>query len=175
MRLLITTNRLAVLTLSLVVSQWLLMGALFIPNFAHASDRTQLKAFPPAEETMLRYVIFLEHKERLEEDAFKVELVAGKTLLTDGVNQVRMGLSISAKPLKGWGYTFYEVTGTDAIMSTLMAAPEGAEKVEEFVAGAPLIIRYNSRLPIVVYAPEGVLIRYRVWKAGEVFLDAVKE
>ena len=30
---------------------------------------------------------------------------------------------------------------------------------------AGMLIRYNSRLPIVVYAPEGVEIRYRVWKA----------
>ena len=28
------------------------------------------------------------------------------------------------------------------------------------------LIRYNSRLPIVVYAPEGVEIRYRIWSAG---------
>ena len=27
------------------------------------------------------------------------------------------------------------------------------------------LIRYNSRLPVVVYAPEGVELRYRIWKA----------
>jgi len=30
-----------------------------------------------------------------------------------------------------------------------------------------LIIRYNSRLPIVVYVPENARVRYRIWRAGE--------
>ncbi|MBW2490657.1 MAG: proteinase inhibitor I4 serpin, partial [Deltaproteobacteria bacterium] len=25
--------------------------------------------------------------------------------------------------------------------------------------------RYNSRLPVVVYVPEGVEVRYRIWRA----------
>jgi len=29
------------------------------------------------------------------------------------------------------------------------------------------MIRYNSRLPVVIYSPEGVEIRYRIWEAGE--------
>lgn len=52
-------------------------------------------------------------------------------------------------------------------MSTMMAAPEGSEKVKKFVSGTPLLIRYNSRLPIVVYAPEGYEIKYRIWTAGD--------
>jgi serine protease inhibitor ecotin len=40
-------------------------------------------------------------------------------------------------------------------MNTLMAPPEGVPMVGRFVSAAPLQIRYNSRLPIVVYAPEG--------------------
>jgi ecotin len=27
------------------------------------------------------------------------------------------------------------------------------------------LIRYNSRLPVVVYVPEGVEVRYRIWRA----------
>jgi ecotin len=34
------------------------------------------------------------------------------------------------------------------------------------MGGEPRLFRYNSRLPIVVYAPEGVEIRYRIWSAG---------
>jgi ecotin len=29
-----------------------------------------------------------------------------------------------------------------------------------------IYIRYNSRLPIMVYVPEGVEVRYRIWTAG---------
>jgi ecotin len=41
--------------------------------------------------------------------------------------------------------------------------------VERFIAisGEPYLIRYNSRLPIVVYVPEGVEVRYRIWKARD--------
>ena len=83
------------------------------------------------------------------------------------VNLMRLGTTISPQPLKGWGYTYYEVTGSDVAMSTRMAPPEGAKKVEKFVKGTPLLIRYNSRLPIVVYVPKGYSVQYRIWKAGE--------
>jgi ecotin len=26
-------------------------------------------------------------------------------------------------------------------------------------------VRYNSKLPVVVYVPEGLEVRYRLWKA----------
>jgi len=35
------------------------------------------------------------------------------------------------------------------------------------VQGKPLQIRYNSRLSIVIYAPKGYEIRYRIWSAPE--------
>ena len=125
-----------------------------------------VKPFPPAEEGMERFVIALDEKSRAEEGLFMVELMAGKTLPTDGVNQVRLGSSIEPVSLKGWGYTYYKVTGSGKMMSTLMASPKDAPQVEAFVMGAPLKVRYNSRLPIVVYAPKGFEIRYRVWEAS---------
>ncbi len=136
----------------------------FLPVMAYA-EHEQLKAFPAAGEGMVRHVIELGHKTRAEEGVFKVELVAGKTQMTDGVNQMRHACSIEARPLKGWGYTFYEVVGKDLTMGTRMAAPPGAPKVKAFVSGAPLTIRYNSRLPIVVYAPKGYEVKYRIWRA----------
>ena len=30
------------------------------------------------------------------------------------------------------------------------------------------LVRYNSRLPIVLYTPDNVEVRYRLWRAGEV-------
>jgi ecotin len=51
---------------------------------------------------------------------------------------------------------------------TLMAVDPEAPQAERFITlgGEPFLIRYNSRLPIVVYAPEGVEVRYRIWSAG---------
>jgi len=107
----------------------------------------------------------LQHKERGEEDNFQVEIIVGKEMLTDGVNRVRLGNIIEPRPLPGWGYTYYEVTGSPATMSTMMAPPPGAPMVTTFVTATPLLVRYNSRLPIVVYVPTGYAVRYRIWQA----------
>jgi ecotin len=141
--------------------------SLFFMNANAAPEHDQLKAFPAAEEGQKRHVIVLPEKSRDEETAFQVELIPGKVMMTDGVNQARHASRIESRPLEGWGYTFYEVTGEDLVMNTLIAVPPGAEKVESFVAGGSLMIDYNSRLPIVIYAPVGVEIRYRIWEAGE--------
>ena len=143
----------------------LLLFMISISTFA--AEHKELKAFPKAKDGMERFVIVLPHKERGEEDSFKVELIPGKNMLTDGVNRMRLGTAIVAKPLKGWGYTFYEVTGKDIAMSTLMAPRPGAKKVEKFVQGKALTIRYNSRLPIVIYAPKGTVLKYRIWQAPQ--------
>ena len=158
------------LTLGLAALCLLTLGALTM----HAEERDYLKAFPEASEGMKRFVIQLPHKERGVEDDFRVELFVGKHVLTDGVNQVRLGGQLKALPLKGWGFTYYELNAFGPAASTLMAAPPGTEKQKRFVITPPLMIRYNSRVPIVIYAPQDAVVKYRVWEAPEE-LAAVEE
>ena len=154
----------------------LLMIALLILSVATArAEHPQLKAFPAAKEGMERFVIVLHHKERGEEDAFWVELIVGKEMLTDGVNLIRLANTIEARPLEGWGYTYYEVTGSSETLSTRMAPPAGAPQVKKFVTASPLHIAYNSRLPIVVYAPKGYEVHYRIWQASKSIRKAKME
>ena len=141
---------------------------------AHGTEHPELKAFPEAKEGTDRFVIVLPHKERGEENDFMVEIIAGKTMLTDGVNQMRLGNIIKPRPLRGWGYTYYEVSEEPTAMSTLIGVPEGTVKVKQFVSSSPLKIRYNSRLPIVVYVPKGLKVQYRIWKASETVKKAEK-
>ena len=147
------------------IKSLLVTGLLLCSTSCLAAEHPELKAFPAAEEGMTRFVIVLPEVERGPDNDLKVELIPGKVMMTDGVNLMRHGSSIEPRPLQGWGYTFYEVVGQDVAMSTMMAAPEGADQKEAFVAGTPLLIRYNSRLPVVVYAPEGYEIHYRTWRA----------
>ncbi len=149
-----------------------MMLAFGLPAFG--ADHPELKAFPVSLKDLERFVIVLPHKERGEERNFKVELIVGKTMLTDGVNRMQLGNTIQPRPLKGWGYTYYEVTGPSVAMSTLIGVPPGTQKVKQFVSATPLLIRYNSRLPVVVYAPKGYEVRYRVWKAPKVTEKAEK-
>ena len=146
-------------------------AALLTSAPAMSREHSPLDAFPEAGEGMNRLVIVVPEMSR-SEDNYSIELVAGRIIHTDGVNQVRMDTALNPRPLEGWGYTYYEVSGSGQVASTLMAPPEGAPQVEAFVHGAPLNIRYNSRMPIVVYAPEGFEVRYRIWAAAETFLNA---
>ena len=124
------------------------------------------KAFPPAEEGMARHVLQLPKQE--DESAFKVELIVGKTVQVDESNRYFFGGEIERETIEGWGFPRYIVAKLGPMAGTLMAIDPSAPKVNRFIAlgGEPYLIRYNSRLPIVVYVPEGVGVRYRIWSAG---------
>ncbi len=151
-------------TIACATFAFLLMAAVL-----NADEHKYLKAFPQAEDGMERFVIELPHKERGEEDAFRVEIVVGREMMTDGVNRLMLGGSIKPVPLKGWGFTYYTATVSDRAASTLIGVPPGTPKVEKFVPAATTMIRYNSRIPVVVYAPKDAEVRYRIWKAPEKF------
>jgi len=143
-----------------------LLGMMLCQSAAFATEHKQLKAYPEAKQGMQRIVITLPEKDNHEAAGLKVELVAGKQMFGDGFNRLHLATSIMRKTLTGWGYSYYKVTGSDAVASTMMAVPEGHKKVKTFVAGKPLMIPYNSRLPVVIYAPKGYEIRYRIWHAN---------
>lgn len=126
-----------------------------------------LKAFPAAEKGMTRFVVELPKLE--EEQHFKVEIIVGKTVEVDTANRHFFTGQIEAENIKGWGFTRYVVTKIGPLAGTLRARVGGAQKEERFVTlgGEPYLVRYNSRLPLVVYVPEGAEVKFRVWSAGE--------
>ena len=128
---------------------------------AQATDL--IKAFPPAGEGIFRYVLQVPKQE--DESIFKVELIVGKTIQVDEKNRYFFGGNIEKETIKGWGYPRYNVSKIGPMAGTRMAVDPDAPKVARFITlgGEPYIIRYNSRLPIVVYVPEGVEVRYRIW------------
>ena len=42
-------------------------------------------------------------------------------------------------------------------------------KIDRFITlgGEPQLLRYNSRLPLVIYVPDGVEVRYRTWRGED--------
>jgi ecotin len=129
------------------------------------SGADNMKAFAPAEKGMVRHVLELTHRD--DESAFRIELIAGKDVQVDEVNKYFFGGKIQEETIEGWGFPKYIVSKLGPMAGTLMAVDPDAPKIKRFVGlgGEPFIIRYNSLLPVVVYAPEGVEIRYRVWQA----------
>ena len=135
-------------------------------SMSAASAADNMKAFPPAAAGMVRYVLQL--PKQADETAFKVELIVGKTVQVDEENRYFFSGSIVEETIEGWGFPRYIVSKLGPMAGTLMAVDPDAPKKNRFVAigGEPMIIRYNSLLPVMVYAPEGVEVRYRIWSAA---------
>jgi ecotin len=145
-----------------VVASILVVACTFL---VHAADN--MKAFPPAEKGMVRHVLQLPKRDA--ESAFKVELIVGKTIRIDR-NRYFFGGQIKRENIKGWGFTRYTVSKLGPMAGTRMAVDPNEPKTDRFIAlgGEPYLIRYNSRLPVVVYVPEDVEVRCRIWSAGDV-------
>lgn len=122
-----------------------------------------LAPYPKAEQGMVRHVIFLDKKSN--ESMYKVEIIPGKVMNVDCNLHSLMG-NLETKDVQGWGYTYYEFTSNGKTRSTMMACNKPNE--DRFVMAQSTLVRYNSKLPIVVYAPEGYDIKYSIWKAGRV-------
>lgn len=131
-----------------------------------------LKAFPPAEDGMTRHVIQL--PEMQDEAKFKVELIVGKMVKTDSRNRYFFSGQLETEAIPGWGFQRYILRTLGPMAGTLMAVNPGTPDVERFISlgGEARLLRYNSRLPLVVYVPVGVEVRYRIWQAGPELLNA---
>jgi ecotin len=123
-----------------------------------------LKAFPAAAAGQTRHVITL--PAQTDESALKVELILGKTQTVD-CNRQFFGGRLETRTAEGWGYDYYVLPALGNAASTLMGCPPGSERQAFVTTQEQPLIRYNSRLPVVIYAPSDVEVRYRVWRAGE--------
>lgn len=141
---------------------------------AAAVSAESIKMFPPPAAGQQRNVIAL--PALADEAGARVELMVGKTLQTD-CNQQWFGGELTAETVQGWGYTYYRLADVKGPASTLMACPPGQAPRERFVQvrSDDQLLRYNSRLPLVVYVPDGFEVRYRVWRASGDVKHAVKQ
>ena len=147
------------------------------PTAVMAAD--DLKPYPEAETGYRRVVIRLPVVDA--PDDRKVELIFGKMMKVD-CNRHFLSGQLARKVAQGWGYDYLVMSSVSGPASTMMACPPDEPKKYSFVRVNPGPDdaqngwqRYNAKLPIVVYVPEGIEVHYRIWKADEQTVTAPSE
>jgi len=138
---------------------------------SEAQKTELLKPYPAPQKNMTRHVIFLPQLN--DENSVKVELAIGKNLDVD-CNRQRLIGKVTQKTIEGWGYSYLEVSDVKGPLSTLMACPNNT-KTNQFVtlhSAENQLYRYNSKLPIVIYTPTDITVKYRLWHADNNWQNA---
>lgn len=129
---------------------------------ASAEAQKAFEAFPAAEDGQRRWLIWLEAGPNNNEEAsLRVELRVGVCTEVDGVNRYRLSGELHKRSVEGWGFDSYHYEGESQVASTRMGT-QGATAQSGTVWTASQLIRYNSRLPLVVYMPTHLQLSYRV-------------
>lgn len=133
----------------------------------NAEAAANLRAYPDPGPNQQRFVIML--PEAAHEDNLKVQLMIGQTKTVD-CNVHLLAGEMDEETVDGWGFTYFEVDELREGPSTLMMCPPGSERQSFVTLPEQTIVRYNSKLPLVVYAPLNAELRYRLWRAGDVLV-----
>jgi len=159
---------------TLIIFAGLLGG---VPTAALAAD--DLKPFPQSESGYRRVIIRLPTVDT--PDDRRVELIFGKMLEVD-CNRHILSAQLTRKVVQGWGYEYFVLGNVRGPASTQMACPPDEPKKTAFVRigfGTDDVqhgwLRYNAKLPIVVYLPDRIELHYRIWSADQQTATAVSE
>lgn len=131
-------------------------------NAAGAQDAIDTTIFPAAGKDDVQHIFTLPEQD--DEQRFKIEIVASKVMEAD-CNRVMIRADLESEDLEGWGYPYFEIKDVSPPATTMMGCPDGkkTEKPVELLLGDDALIRYNSKLPLVVYAPDDLTVSYRIW------------
>ncbi|WP_084399695.1 serine protease inhibitor ecotin [Pseudotamlana agarivorans] len=128
-----------------------------------------ISMYPEASDDQLRHIINLPETE--DDYAFKVEIYVGKIAEVD-CNKASLVGTFKEETVSGWGYSYHNFVTNGQIISTRKMCPDNT-KHQEFVKSNGEIIRYNSKLPVVIYTPKGYEVRYHIWSRSDAEQTAI--
>lgn len=121
-------------------------------------DKILYNMFPASIEGMKQFII----NPSAEGKKLIIEFYAGKEQLVD-CNRHRLSGDFLEKQVEGFGVSYYLFEGSGAVFSTKMGCPD-YEKQIEFIASSSIRVIHNEKIPLVLYVPEGLEIRYSIWE-----------
>ncbi len=151
----------------LLLAAWVLITAA-TTSLSAKDITTDIEMFPKAKKGYKQ--VYIQVPQKKSENDFKVEIFAGRNELVDCNRHFMLG-SIKEEVLDGWGYNYYTIDSKGTIGGTKMACPDN-KKTMQFIHIQPQMLRYNSKLPIVIYVPENMEVKYRIWSAGKKMIGA---
>lgn len=139
-------------------------GQLWSTRFPdQTANAAALRSYPEAKEGHKRHVINL--PERDHEERMRIEIYAGVNQEVD-CNSYGLTGTIEPKILDGFGHQYYEVQTDGQLIGTLKACADGITTLR-YINMLPTMTGYNSRTPIVIYAPQNVQIRYKIYETND--------
>ncbi|QTD45658.1 ecotin family protein [Ottowia testudinis] len=128
-----------------------------MPPPLRAAPADVLGALPASLPGHQRHVVHLPPLDN--EHLHRAELLGGKTLTVD-CNRQGMDGHFAPREVPGRGYPYWVFTSNGNVMSTRMACPPGSNR-QQFVSAETLLVPYNSRVPLVVFVPDGFEFKWR--------------
>lgn len=120
------------------MSQWWLtcllltsLPLLMCTTAAGQESKENMKAYPDAEEGMVRYVLHLEPQE--DESLFRVQLLVGQTVTIDEVNRYFFAGELIEESIEGWGFPKYTLKNLGPLAGTRVGVDPDAPKVKRFI------------------------------------------
>lgn len=129
----------------------------------NADAAKQLKSYPESMDDYDRYVIYLPQHDN--EEKVRLELIPGVIRQVDCNTHWLTG-EFETKEIEGMGYDYIVFNSSGDMASTRMACPDD-KLTEKFVAAQSHFGRYNSQLPVVVFVPKGIELKYKTWSAKD--------
>ncbi len=132
-------------------------------SFSQATMYEPADKYPAAEKGMVKHIIYLPKNADNSDHSKKIEIFVGKYMETDKCNTYRLLGDFQTKEVtqRNW-LSYYVFEGNGNAMSTLMACPDNTKQMT-FVKSQKILLDYSGNLPYVVYAPEGMEVRYQIY------------